>query len=44
MISSTNLTRAFGVFIFENRHTISFAADVIITIQNTLTESLTGLC
>ena len=43
LVKSTNLARAFRVFIFESRHTINFTATVIVTVQNTLPKSLTGL-
>ena len=46
LISSKNLVRAFRMFIFrmfiiESGHTISFTATVIVTVQNTLSKSLT---
>ena len=43
MISFTNLTRALGMFSFECRHTSSFAASIIIAIQNTLAECFASL-
>ena len=43
MISFTNLARTLGMFTFERRHTSSFAATVIIAIQNTLAKSFTCL-
>ena len=43
LTSFTNLTRALGMFTFEGRHTCSFAASIIIAIQNTLAESFACL-
>ena len=43
MISFTNLAWAFRMFTFEGRHTSSFAASIIIAIQNTLTKSSASL-
>ena len=43
VIRFTNLARTLGMFIFEGRHTSSFAASIIIAIQNTLAESFAGL-
>ena len=43
MINFANLARALGMFTFEGRHTSSFAASIIIAIQNTLAESFASL-
>ena len=43
MISFKNLARTFRMFTFEDGHTSSFAASIIIAIQNTLAESFAGL-
>ena len=42
-ITSTNLARAFHVFFFEGWPTSGFTATVILTVQKTLSKSLTGL-
>ena len=43
MLSFTYLTRALGMFTFEGRHTGSFAASIVIAIQNTFTKSFASL-